>query len=100
MVQLTLLKSQVLQKLDRYSKPVKTKHLATRLDMDRTDLAEILNTLAKKKRVVFVEGYDRFENYVCGWISTRQINTNITYPFLPQPNLITNQVRSKKDVQN
>lgn len=60
-----------LKKLDGYSKPVKTKQLAGRINIDRTIMAEILNRLEDKNLVVWhVPKYDD-EKQCVGWIRNR-----------------------------
>ena len=51
----------ILTKLGGYTKPVKTKHLADRLRMDRSDLVADLNQLRSRGAVRFVKGINQKE---------------------------------------
>lgn len=52
----TTLETKVLAKLRRYTKPVKTKWLATRLDVDRPTMAKVLNELTIQNQIRYHNG--------------------------------------------
>ena len=74
----THLEFQIMTSLQGYTKPIKTKHLASRLNIDRVDLVASLNSLRKKKVVEFVKIEDqRYKNSIgrnilnYGWVLCR-----------------------------
>ena len=54
-------------RLDKYNKPVKTKHLAKRLKVDSTELMVIINKLRGKGKVDFKPQTDKFSDEPFGW---------------------------------
>lgn len=66
----------VLTKLKGYGKPVKTKHLANRLNIERADLVSTLNKLRSKGAIAYIKTInDRQdsrgrEDISYGWVLT------------------------------
>lgn len=74
------LEKTALKKLEGYAKPIKTKQLAQRLDIDRNTMAEILNKLHAKNLIFwFVPKYHDERQYI-GWLRVRET------PLLPPKN--------------
>jgi hypothetical protein len=69
-------KDLVLTKLGGYNKPVKTKHLAQRLRIERVDLVATLNQLRKQKKIDYIkinnskDDYRGREDISYGWVLT------------------------------
>lgn len=55
LTQLSELEDRIIQRLGNYSRPVKTKHLAERLKIDRLDLVSSLNNLRRLKLVRYTK---------------------------------------------
>lgn len=58
----------VLASILKYRKPVKTKHLARKLNMNRIELVSILNILNKQNLICFQKVTMKNDDIVYGWI--------------------------------
>ena len=65
---LTELEGIVLTSILNYRKPVLTKFLAKKLNMERTDLMIQLNQLQKKGFISWKSTKPKDDDLVCGWI--------------------------------
>ncbi len=68
LVRLSELEKQTLVKINRYNKPVKTKHMATRLKVDRPTMAQILNVLRDRNKIKWHNPQPGDEDRYMGWI--------------------------------
>ena len=66
-----MLESIVLKKLDQYTKPIKTKHLADRIGVDRVTITETLNRLHSQNKIAWHKPKRTDENQYVGWIKNR-----------------------------
>ncbi len=72
----TVLSKTILHILSGRTIPMKTKHLASRLHMERPDLVEILNKLREQKKVAYTRIINNAsdsrgrEDIIYGWVST------------------------------
>ena len=71
LVEQTPLESMILHKLENYTKPIKTKHLAERFGVDRNAVTEILNRLQSQDLVKWHYPKRTDEDQAIGWISTK-----------------------------
>lgn len=62
----------VLKKLESYTKPIKTKHLAERVGVDRNTMTEILNHLQSENLVKWHKPKRNDEKQYVGWIRNRK----------------------------
>ncbi len=73
---MTVLSNTILRILSSRTIPMKTKHLAGRLQMARPDLVEILNKLRKQNKVAYARIINNAsdsrgrEDIIYGWVST------------------------------
>ncbi len=67
----------ILDKLMRFNKPIKTKQLAGRLDVDRTTLTKYLNILVEEKKVSYVNASTRQVEKICGWIISPKLDHHV-----------------------
>lgn len=58
---------EVLARLEKYRKPVKTKFLAKRLNVDSTEIMVTINKLKEKGLVAFLPQTDKFSDEPFGW---------------------------------
>ena len=65
---LEVLEWQVLAKLKAYKKPIKTKHLARRFDIDRPLLVQVLNRLKDRGLVCWHIPKKLDDNQYYGWL--------------------------------
>ena len=61
----------VLKKINGYTKPVKTKHLANKLDIPRPVLVMVLNRLEKENKISFFVPSKKDDNRYFGWIKSQ-----------------------------
>jgi len=58
----------VLTSILNYRKPVLTKFLAKKLNMERTDLMIVLNSLHRKNLIAWKTTKPKDDDLICGWI--------------------------------
>ena len=66
-----MLESIVLRKLDKYTKPIKTKHLAERVGVDRVIITETLNKLHSQNEIAWHKPKRTDKEQYVGWIINR-----------------------------
>lgn len=66
-----MLETVTLAKINRYNKPVKTKHLAKRLGVDRPTMATVLNILADRDQIHWHSPKPGDEKKYMGWVKSQ-----------------------------
>lgn len=68
-----MIQALVMKRLSKYNKPVKTKHLAERLNLDRTEITKTLNQLSTQNKITYVQSKKGSEEKFVGWISVDKL---------------------------